>query len=506
VWRIVRAVILLCMAMTVAASAQTFTTLASFNGTKYVTPAGSFVQGTDGDFYGVSSIGGVIRPLCFQGCGTVLKVSRAGTITVLHAFCSRTPCPDGYAPSGVLVRGGDGNFYGTTAGGGRPNNPSLCPNGCGTVFRITPTGRLATLYSFCALANCADGSGPIALMQSFDDGGGSVYGDFYGTTTRGGVGDGIVFRMTPGGQMTTVYNIGEDFNFSFFGQLIQTLGGNFYGAAALGGAEAEGPCISNGCGAIFRMTPAGTVTPLHVFASPATPNSPLVQGDDGFFYGTTYAGGAILGGCKYGCGTAFKISAAGIWTALHTFCDAPCSDGSSPTAGLILATDGNLYGTTAGEGNDCPDGYCPGSIFSMTPSGTVTPLHTFCANQPINSGCPGGSGSAIGLLQATDGKFYGATGDGGTSGDGTVFSVDVGLAPFVAFLTSEGCVGKLVGILGQGFTGTTEVSFNGTPASFTVKSDTYLTAIVPAGATTGFVSVTTPSGTLASNVVYQVTH
>jgi uncharacterized repeat protein (TIGR03803 family) len=109
------------------------------------------------------------------------------------------------------------------------------------------------------------------------------------------------------------------------------------------------------------------------------------------------------------------------------------------------------------------------------------------------------------LLQATNGKFYGTTSEGGNSGDGTVFSLDVGLSPFVAFVRPYGKVGQTGGILGQGFTGTTSVSLNGTPAAFTVKSDTFITATVPPGATTGFVTVVTPSGTLTSNVPFRVT-
>jgi uncharacterized repeat protein (TIGR03803 family) len=108
------------------------------------------------------------------------------------------------------------------------------------------------------------------------------------------------------------------------------------------------------------------------------------------------------------------------------------------------------------------------------------------------------------LVQATNGTFYGITSAGGTNGDGTIFSLNSGLSPFVSFVLGAGSVGQTVVILGQGLTGSTAVSFNGTPAVFGFPAEAYLTAIVPAGATTGFVTVTTPSGTLTSNKQFQV--
>jgi uncharacterized repeat protein (TIGR03803 family) len=136
----------------------------------------------------------------------------------------------------------------------------------------------------------------------------------------------------------------------------------------------------------------------------------------------------------------------------------------------------------------------------MTPEGKITTLHSFDSTD--------GSTPEGGLIQATNGVLYGTTRYGGTagaSGAGTVFSLDIGLRPFVSFVRASGYAGQTVPILGQGLTGTTGVSFNGTPASFTVVSDTFLKATVPAGATTGFVTATTPSGTLTSNVIFRVT-
>ena len=116
------------------------------------------------------------------------------------------------------------------------------------------------------------------------------------------------------------------------------------------------------------------------------------------------------------------------------------------------------------------------------------------------------------MIQDTDGNFYGTTGLGGDSsacspayeGCGTAYKLSMGLGPFVTFVLNSGKVGAKVEILGQGFTGTTGVSFNGTAASYVVQSDTYLTSTVPQGAATGLVTVTTPGGTLQSNVVFRV--
>jgi uncharacterized repeat protein (TIGR03803 family) len=130
----------------------------------------------------------------------------------------------------------------------------------------------------------------------------------------------------------------------------------------------------------------------------------------------------------------------------------------------------------------------------------LTTLHAFCSQ----TNCPDGVSILGGLLQATDGIFYGTTQQGGAYNYGTVFSLSTGLGPFIALVRNSGKVGQTGGILGQGFTGTTSVSLNGVPATFTVVSDTFINATVPAGATTGYVTVTTPSGTLISNVPFHV--
>ncbi len=223
----------------------------------------------------------------------------------------------------------------------------------------------------------------------------------------------------------------------------------------------------------------------------------LLQATNGNFYGTTSTGGPYNENCNNnGCGTVFEITPSGKLTTLHSF-GTQANDGWEPNAGLVQANDGNFYGTTLhGGAYEGPD-YAQGTAFKITPTGVLTTLASFCLE------CSAGTYPWSALMQATNGTLYGTTLFGGFKFDGDVFSLS-GLAPFVAFLPAARRAGGLVEILGQGFTGTTAVSFNGTPASFIVESDTYLTATVPAGASTGVVTVTTPSGTLTSNKAFRV--
>jgi uncharacterized repeat protein (TIGR03803 family) len=464
-----RACILLMSAamMVIAAQAQTFTTLWNFDWADGADPINSLVQGTDGSLYAPTIMGGAGSTN--NCCGTVFRITPQGALARLHSFCSHNYCEAGYDPSATLVLGSDGNFYGGTFYGGA--------NRAGTIFEISPTGTLTIVHTF----DVTDGSTLAGLIQTND-------GTFYGTTSYGGTGSapGTVFKMTPDGTLTTLYDFGAD---GFFpGPMVQGSDGNFYGTTAAGG---------NGTGTIFKVTTAGTFTTLHNFdvADGSSPSGQLIQATDGNLYGTTPGGGA---NCSRdgGCGTIFKITPSGNLTTLYSFCAQPhCTDGTEPYAGLIQATDGNFYGVTTLFG-----AYGYGTIFRMTPEGKIRTLHSFDLTD--------GSTPDGGLVQATNGVLYGTTRYGGTagaSGAGTVFSLDVGLHAFVSFVRASGSVGQTVPILGQGFTGTTGVSFNGTPASFTVVSDTFLKATVPAGATTGFVTATTPGGTLTSNVIFRVT-
>lgn len=176
------------------------------------------------------------------------------------------------------------------------------------------------------------------------------------------------------------------------------------------------------------------------------------------------------------------------------------TDGAYPFAGLVQATDGNFYGTTgSGGANNW------GTIFGVTRTGALTTIHSFCGQL----GCPDGEDPAGGLVQATNGNFIGTTSYGGRSanctlGCGTVFSLSVGLALFVETKPEAGKAGTLVKILGNDLTGVTSVSFNGTPAVFNVFPDSEITTTVPTGATTGFVTVVTSTRTLTSNRRFRV--
>ncbi len=235
----------------------------------------------------------------------------------------------------------------------------------------------------------------------------------------------------------------------------------------------------------------------------SSPFAGLIQDANGNFYGTTSAGGHLgppNSTCfdSGGCGTLFEIGSDGKFHTLHTFCtQSGCPDGMRPMAGLVQGTDGDFYGTASGGGSSNTCEVPCGTIFRITAAGAFTMLYS------LNSA--DGADPTAGLLQGTSGTFYGTTsGENGIYGLGTVFSLSAGLDPFVNFVRSTAKVGHVIGILGQGFTGTTGVSFNGTAAGFQVKSDTYLKATVPDGATTGPVRVMTPGGTLTSNPAFRV--
>ena len=290
---------------------------------------------------------------------------------------------DGSGPLAGLVLANDGKLYGTTTKGG--------VNGCGTVFKIAPGGALTTLHSF----NGTDGASPYGVLVQAGD------GNFYGTTEEGGAnGYGTVFKITPGGVLTTLYSFAStDGGYPQAG-LVQATDGSFFGTTTNGGASSNCP---HGCGTVFQITPAGTLTTLHsfTFTDGAYPFAGLVLATDGNFYGTTTKGGAN------GSGTIFGITLSGNLSTLHSFA---LSNGAYPVAGLVLATDGNLYGTTTTGG---PNGY--GTVFKITLGGVLTTLHSFDGTD--------GSDSQGAMIQATDGNFYGTTYAGGASGYGTVFKI-----------------------------------------------------------------------------------
>lgn len=472
-------ILVFCLATATVSPAQSsLTTLVTFDGSNGAIPLTVLTQGVDGNLYG-TTYGG-----CFSSCGTVFVMTPAGTLTTLYNFCSATECSDGAEPLGSLVQASNGDFYGVTEGGGA--------HGAGTIFKITPSGKMTTLYSFCALANCVDGQLPGAgLIQATN-------GNLYGTTRSGGFnGGGTVYEVTLTGKLTTIYSFCSLFDCADgdnpLSPLTQAKNGNFYG-------ETAGVLF----GTIFEITPNGKLTTLHTFSGTDGnyPTGGLIQASNGNFYGVTVYGGASSNSeCSAGCGTIFKINASGKLSTLYSFCGpaTDCMEGALPWGALVQGTDGNLYGTTYGnqEGNLISDG----TVFQITPEGTLTNLYTFCAL----GNCADGDGPQAGLTQATNGTFYGTTSGLEAPGDGTIFSLSTSLGPFVKTQPTSAKEGAKIGIFGQGFDNSSVVQFGGVPATNVKPSgSTFLFVTVPAGALTGSVTVTTNGTTLTSNQQFRV--
>jgi uncharacterized repeat protein (TIGR03803 family) len=339
-------------------------------------PSSALVQGRDGNFYGTTAYGGKSQD------GTVFRVTTNGVWTILVSFAGT----NGSHPLAALVQGSDGNFYGTTEDGGTNGNS-------GTVFQMTPAGALTALVSF----NSTNGSHPTAgLVQGGD-------GNLYGTTILGGSNNlGTVFQVTTNGMLTTLVSFNRANGSGPFGALVQGGDGNFYGTTAGGGAVGGG-------GTVFKMTPAGGLTTLFSFneTDGANPSAALVQGTNGIFYGTAEYTGISGGETGMGFGRVFKMTSAGMRTSLVRFAGI---NGSYCISSLLQGVDGNFYGTTAGGG---PGG--GGTVFKMTPAGGLTTLFSF-------NGANGHSPQAP-LVQGSDGNFYGTTTYGGPGGGGTVFQI-----------------------------------------------------------------------------------
>ena len=263
------------------------------------------------------------------------------------------------------------------------------------------TATVRTVYSF---GPTPDGTAPQAAMIQASD------GNFYGTTSSGGTHNaGTIFRYNP---FTGSYSILYNFSTINLGNnadggapnapLLQGADGNFYGTASNGGNDTRG--------SIFKITPAGVFTVLHLFSGPdgGNPQGALLQTSDGTFYGTTTSGNGTASS-----GNVFKMTADGTVTSLHDFTTG--SDGASPHAGLILGTDGNLYGTASGGGDF---GY--GTVFRITTAGVLTTLHSFNNTDGVDPQAP--------LCAGADGFLYGTTQQGGANSNGTVFKINQGTA------------------------------------------------------------------------------
>jgi uncharacterized repeat protein (TIGR03803 family) len=308
------------------------------------TPNGALALGSDGNLYGTTFLGGANNE------GTVFKITTGGALTTLYSFCSKASCADGAEPFGAMVQGSNGNFYGTTYVGGNANNDGTvfeitsggslttiytfcslagCADGAnpegdlvqsvtngnfysvtfaggnshsaGTAYEISPSGVLTTIYAFCTKTNCNDGTYPQAPLTQ--DG----FGNFYGTTELSGANAyGTLYQISTWGTLHTLYHFCSKSNCTDgaepAGGPLVGIDGNIYGTTALGGAD-DG-------GSIYQFTPWGVLNTLHSFCSVGgsactdgeTPEAPLVQGTNQNFYGTTAFGGT------YSDGTSFVLS------------------------------------------------------------------------------------------------------------------------------------------------------------------------------------------------------
>ena len=287
-------------------SSGSFSSLYSFSGgSDGETPVGGVVIGDDGNFYGVTATGGI------NDYGTIFQILSTGSSGWRYSFTSES---DGCWPNAGLIKGIDGNFYGTTQWGA---------NGYGTVYKITSSGSLTTVYTF---NGGDDGGQPIAGLLSGSD------GKLYGTTNLGGVyGYGTVFKISPDNSFTTLYSFDGFSGAAPNACLVWGADGNLYGTTVGGGAY--------GFGGIYKISTTGQMIILHSFnvADGQGPVAGLVQGIDGNFYGAT----------GWGANNLFEITPSGQFTPLYAFSG---PDGAYPLSNLLQGSDGSFYGMTAGGG------------------------------------------------------------------------------------------------------------------------------------------------------------
>ncbi len=418
-------------------------------------PKSAPAQGPDGSFYGTTVAGGP------ASSGTVYKVTPAGVLTTIYTFKDKG---DGSDPAAGLVLGPDGNFYGTT-----PSIPG--GQGVGTVFRVTPAGVLTTIHQFSALdANSvnADGADPeSALLLGAD-------GNFYGTTTHGGANaSGTIYRITPEGVLTSLHSFTHTSTTDFYGPqtaLVQDASGNFYGTVQQATPNDSYPFGDIINGAVFKMTPAGEVTLLHAFPGGTNGGQPsqLLLGADGNLYGLTSSINTVFEGIDFipiADSTAFQITPDGTFTTLHDFTtDGSQFDFDLLPSPLTQGTDGNFYGTSTYAGPYAATSRS--TVFRLTPTGTVTVLHTFPetgtdTTDSTKGAFPDGE-YPFGVTQGADGNFYGVTRSGGgpanssglSTGGGTFFQLSPGGTLTTDFRFIQGGGENPKGALLQGADGT----------------------------------------------------
>ena len=259
-------------------------------------PYASVVLDASGNLYGTTEHGGVGNGGCsYDGAGTVFEITPDGNEKILHSFLGS---PDGCLPDGPLIMDRDGSLFGTTSFGGQSNCP---PISCGTVFKITPEGKESVLYSF---GNPPDGAIPEGGLLR------DKAGNLYGTTGWGGAqGEGTVFKLASGRKETVLYSFCSVANCADgerpLAGLLLDKAGNLYGTTTAGGLVTKN--CSVGCGTVFQLAPGGSENLLYVFTGASdgdNPNGNLIADRKGRLYGTS--GG--LNFCSGNdCGTVFRI-------------------------------------------------------------------------------------------------------------------------------------------------------------------------------------------------------
>jgi uncharacterized repeat protein (TIGR03803 family) len=439
------------------------------------------LQASDGNFYGAAQVTdeGVSDP---QG-GTLFKLTAAGEFTQLFTFTQGSSgFLNGNNPADGFVEANDGFLYGTTFNGGKQND--------GVLFRIRKTGTgFKVLHNFCSSVNCADGSVPNGLLLGQD-------GNLYGTTLEGGLsvspcpssGCGTIFRFeATTGAFTVLHRLTAVANGLQPSGMIQATNGNFYGVS-------QGLDVRGFNEDIFQFTPKGQFTVQFKLPLFDIGISGLTQGANGNLYGAFES--ITAGEINF-----FEVTTKG--TGFVAFKPFTTLAGTTNIPSLFLASDGNLW-----DSNFTDSTAAMGSVFSINPQNGAV-LQTF-AFDGANGNSP-----EVGVIQAADGTFVGTTELGGTiSGgsnefaDGTVWTLDAGLPASAAAITllnsTSGSVGSTVLINGHNFIGTEAVSFNGVSASFQVLNTQFVSATVPAGATTGPIKVTNLGGTATSTQLFNV--
>ena len=377
--------------------------LYSFTGNPDGAFPGAPLLALNGKFYGTTSGGGA------NNDGAIFSLTRQGKETVLYSFSGGL---DGSNPEATLINVG-GTLYGTTVSGGTSN--------AGTVFSVTTSGKERVLHSF---GGPGDGANPYAALLNLN-------GTLYGTTQNGGANCsssdcGTVFKITRSGKETTLYNFGAYGDGATPVAPLIYVDRRLYGTTLNGGVTSSHSCNYDGfhytCGTVFSMTTSGKEKLLYRFPGIPNAQSPAAAllNVNGKLYGTTEFGGTACGPPH--CGTVFSIGTSGKERALYSFGSDGSyhADGISPVAGL-LDVNGDLYGTTSYGGTGCYSSINCGTIFKITTSGKETVIYDFCSEYMYYA-CSDGEGPQAGLINL-GGRLYGTTTGGGSKGDGVVFSL-----------------------------------------------------------------------------------